>query len=160
MFMHAYSISMVCVFVMPLQKLHAIVFQRMDSTRLMASMTLAGLSETQTRNSNLALHLSGYGEEAVVMACWHKSAWLLHRKHKLLKCHNFLTPHSCHQKRHSCFSNLCISRRKKKKKKLNPGCMFLPATPCFTFIWFHTFTPGTFMIVTKKSSSTTCKHML
>lgn len=29
--------------------------------------------------------------------------------------------------------------------KLNSGCIFLPAALCFTFVQFHTFTPGPFM---------------
>ena len=54
MVVRVYSFSVVYTFVLPLQKLHTTVFQRMDNKCLTVSVTLTGLSETQTRSSNLS----------------------------------------------------------------------------------------------------------
>lgn len=51
--------------------------------------------------------------------------------------HIFVTPCLCHQKAHRCFSNPLLI-----EENLAEDACSLPATPCFTFIQFHTFTPG------------------
>lgn len=72
---------------------------RVDASEcLTVSLTLSGLSETQSRWSDLAPNIACQDMGIRLWYLnWRTSAWPLRWRHKLAKCHSFPTPHSCHR---------------------------------------------------------------